>query len=125
MPLFATGSTGPTLAGVDWLMPFGPVNPPFEKAVALLPSREEDGFERCCRLEQKEMLQRAQACLPQRARLILQLYYEQEMTMKCLKKGFRIDEVPAHEYHREFGRSVISLRKVWFRYVWSFLIYLR
>ena len=50
---------------------------------------------------------------------------EQEMTMKCLKKGFRIDEVPAHEYHREFGRSVISLRKVWFRYVWSFLIYLR
>jgi dolichol-phosphate hexosyltransferase len=50
---------------------------------------------------------------------------EQEMTIKCLKKGFRIAEVPSHEYHREFGDSLISLRKVWFRYVWSFLINLR
>lgn len=50
---------------------------------------------------------------------------EQEMTMKALKKGFRIAEVPSHEYHREFGTSLISLRKVWFRYVWSFLINLR
>jgi len=50
---------------------------------------------------------------------------EQEMTMKALKKGFRISEVPSHEYHREFGRSFICLRKVWFRYVWSFLINLR
>lgn len=50
---------------------------------------------------------------------------EQEMTMKALKKGFRISEVPSHEYHREFGASFICLRKVWFRYVWSFLINLR
>jgi glycosyltransferase involved in cell wall biosynthesis len=50
---------------------------------------------------------------------------EQEMTMKALKKGFRISEVPSHEYHREFGTSFICLRKVWFRYVWSFLINLR
>jgi len=47
---------------------------------------------------------------------------EQEMTIKCLKKGFRISEVPTHEYAREHGASVIKLRKVWFRYVWSFLI---
>jgi glycosyltransferase involved in cell wall biosynthesis len=49
---------------------------------------------------------------------------EQEMTMKCLKKGFIIDEVPTHEYERKFGKSVISLRKVWFRYIWSFIKYL-
>jgi len=49
---------------------------------------------------------------------------EQEMTMKCLKKGFRVDEVPTHEYEREFGSSVIRLKKVWFRYIWSFLKYL-
>jgi glycosyltransferase involved in cell wall biosynthesis len=49
---------------------------------------------------------------------------EQEMTIKCLKKGFRISEVPTHEYAREHGASVIKLRKVWFRYVWSFLKYL-
>jgi glycosyltransferase involved in cell wall biosynthesis len=46
---------------------------------------------------------------------------EQEMTMKCLKKGFRVDEVPTHEYEREYGSSVIRLKKVWFRYIWSFL----
>jgi glycosyltransferase involved in cell wall biosynthesis len=46
---------------------------------------------------------------------------EQEMTMKCLKKGFRVDEVPTHEYKREFGESVIRLKKVWFRYIWSFI----
>jgi dolichol-phosphate hexosyltransferase len=46
---------------------------------------------------------------------------EQEMTMKCLKMGFRIAEVPTHEYSRQFGESTIKLRKVWFRYVYSFL----
>jgi glycosyltransferase involved in cell wall biosynthesis len=46
---------------------------------------------------------------------------EQEMTMKALKKGFRVDEVPSHEYSREFGDSNIRLKRVWFRYVWSFV----
>ena len=46
---------------------------------------------------------------------------EQEMTMKCLKKSFRVDEVPTHEYMREHGESIIRLKKVWFRYIWSFL----
>ena len=50
---------------------------------------------------------------------------EQEMTMKCLKKGFRISEVPTHEYSRKYGESTIKLRKVWFRYVYSFLKNLR
>jgi dolichol-phosphate mannosyltransferase len=49
---------------------------------------------------------------------------EQEMTMKCLKKGFRVDEVPTHEYKREYGASVIRLKRVWLRYVWSFIKYL-
>ncbi len=49
---------------------------------------------------------------------------EQEMTIKFLKKGFRISEVPTHEYARAHGASVIKLRRVWFRYVWSFLKYL-
>lgn len=46
---------------------------------------------------------------------------EQEMTMKCLKKGYVVSEVPTHEYARKFGTSVISLRRVWFRYVYSFI----
>jgi len=44
---------------------------------------------------------------------------EQEMTMKFLKKGYKIDEIPAHEYSRKHGQSSIRLGKVWFRYIWS------
>lgn len=44
---------------------------------------------------------------------------EQEMTIKVLKKGYRVSEIASHEYARRHGRSVISLRKVWFRYIWS------
>jgi dolichol-phosphate hexosyltransferase len=46
---------------------------------------------------------------------------EQEMTMKCLKKGYVIAEVPTHEYARKYGQSVIKLRKVWIRYIYSFI----
>jgi len=44
---------------------------------------------------------------------------EQEMIMKALRKGCRISEIPTHEYARKHGKSVISLRRVWFRYVYS------
>lgn len=46
---------------------------------------------------------------------------EQEMTMKCLKKGFKVGEVPTHEYERKYGQSTIKLRKVWIRYIYCFL----
>jgi dolichol-phosphate mannosyltransferase len=46
---------------------------------------------------------------------------EQEMTMKCLKKGYVVSEVPAHEYARIRGESTIRLKKVWFRYIYSWL----
>jgi dolichol-phosphate mannosyltransferase len=49
---------------------------------------------------------------------------EQEMTIKALKNGYTVAEVPAHEYARITGESSIRLRKVWFRYVYSFLKYL-
>ena len=46
---------------------------------------------------------------------------EQEMTIKTLKRGFRVAEIPSHEYARRAGKSTISLRKprIWWRYVWS------
>lgn len=46
---------------------------------------------------------------------------EQEMTMKCLKRGFKVAETPTHEYSRKYGHSTIKLRKVWPRYIYSFL----
>ncbi|MCP4716064.1 MAG: glycosyltransferase family 2 protein [Deltaproteobacteria bacterium] len=49
---------------------------------------------------------------------------EQEMIMRTLKKGFRMAEVPSHEHKRKMGYSKISLRKVWFRYVYTLVKYL-
>ena len=49
---------------------------------------------------------------------------EQEITMKTLKKGFRIAEVPSHEHTRKMGYSKISVKKVAFRYVYTLFKYL-
>jgi len=49
---------------------------------------------------------------------------EQEMIIKTLKLGYRMGEVPTHEYARRGGESKISARKVAWRYVYSWLKYL-
>jgi dolichol-phosphate hexosyltransferase len=49
---------------------------------------------------------------------------EQEMIIKTLKAGYKMAEVPTHEYRRQNGDSCIQLRKVWWRYVFSCLKYL-
>lgn len=49
---------------------------------------------------------------------------EQEMIIKTLKKGYKMAEVPTHEYVREFGNSHIRLTNVWYRYIYSFIRYL-
>ncbi len=46
---------------------------------------------------------------------------EQEMLMKALRKGFRVGEIPSHEYERKWGTSKVVVWKLWFAYVWSFL----
>jgi dolichol-phosphate mannosyltransferase len=46
---------------------------------------------------------------------------EQEMMMKALKKGFRVTEIPSHEYERKWGTSKVVVWRLWFAYVWSFL----
>ncbi|MCX5706108.1 MAG: glycosyltransferase family 2 protein [Candidatus Omnitrophica bacterium] len=42
---------------------------------------------------------------------------EQEMVMKCLKKGFRIREINSHEYSRKFGKSRINVLTMAPRYI--------
>ena len=37
---------------------------------------------------------------------------EQEMVIKCLKKGYKISEVPSFERKRKFGRSHISAKHI-------------
>lgn len=46
---------------------------------------------------------------------------EQEMVIRTLKQGFKMYEIPAHEYRREFGKSNIQVSKVWPRYGWSLI----
>ena len=46
---------------------------------------------------------------------------EQEMVIKTIKRGFRLTEVPAHEYARRHGVSHIRLTRVSHRYVWVLL----
>ena len=46
---------------------------------------------------------------------------EQEMIIQSLKKGFRVVEVPTHEYKRIAGYSKIRVNRVWFRYSYSLL----
>lgn len=43
---------------------------------------------------------------------------EQEMIMKCLKKKYKVLEVPVHEYRREYGESNIHLLKIGHKFVW-------
>lgn len=45
---------------------------------------------------------------------------EQEMLMRALKLGYRVDEVPTHEYERRWGTSKVSVWRLWAAYLWSF-----
>lgn len=45
---------------------------------------------------------------------------EQEMLMKALKRGYRVSEVPSHEYERKWGTSKVVVWKLWFAYVSNF-----
>lgn len=43
---------------------------------------------------------------------------EEEMVMKCLRKGYKIINVPSHEYARRVGGSGIVIHRVWFAFGW-------
>lgn len=46
---------------------------------------------------------------------------EQEMLMRALKLGYRVSEIPSHEYERRWGTSKVVVWKLWWAYIWSFL----
>ena len=45
---------------------------------------------------------------------------EQEMLMLALKRGYRVTEIPSHEYERRWGTSKVVVWKLWWAYIWSF-----
>lgn len=46
---------------------------------------------------------------------------EEEMTMKALKKRYRIMEVASHEYDREYGKSNLSLFKMGYKFIFRLI----
>jgi dolichol-phosphate mannosyltransferase len=46
---------------------------------------------------------------------------EQEMVMKALAKGVRVQNVPSHEYSRKGGESKIVVSRVWPKYILNVL----
>lgn len=46
---------------------------------------------------------------------------EQEMAMKCLRYGYRVMEIPTHEYPRKGGVSKINVLRVAHRYIWNLI----
>jgi len=46
---------------------------------------------------------------------------EQEMAMKCLRFGYRVVEIPAHECRRKGGVSKINVMRVAHIYIWNLI----
>ncbi|MBA2446828.1 MAG: glycosyltransferase family 2 protein [Chloroflexi bacterium] len=46
---------------------------------------------------------------------------EQEMVIQALRRGFRVVNVPAHEYTRRFGQSTIDISTEWPNFVWCLI----
>ena len=42
--------------------------------------------------------------------------------MKVLRKGYRVTNVPAHEYQRQYGRSHINIWREWPRVAWCVIV---
>ncbi len=47
---------------------------------------------------------------------------EQEMVMKMLRYGYRVTNIPTHEYTRRFGQSHINIWKEWPKFVWCVIV---
>ncbi len=66
---------------------------------ARLPDRQESAFDQCYRREQREILNRAMASLPERERQIISLYYHRALTMKQIASRLGVDESRVSQMH--------------------------
>jgi RNA polymerase sigma factor for flagellar operon FliA len=62
---------------------------------------QEDPFDLCYRREQRDLVSRALAHLPRRERLIVTLYYQQDLTMKEIAARLDVDESRVSQLHAE------------------------
>jgi RNA polymerase sigma factor for flagellar operon FliA len=67
---------------------------------------QEDPFDLCYHREQRDLLNRALAHLPERERLIVTLYYQQDLTMKQIAARLEVDESRVSQLHAEALRRL-------------------
>jgi RNA polymerase sigma factor for flagellar operon FliA len=87
---------------IDWWRPLGSVGwsrPTPVDAETLVASSPLDPFAMCYRREQRDLLNRALACLPEREQLILSLYYQQELSMKQIAARLGVHESRISQLH--------------------------
>lgn len=88
--------------GIDWLRPLGSGGAKVPKEAneeTLVAGKQENQFDLCYRQEQRAILNRALAHLPERERLIVWLYYGEGLTMKQIGAKLGIDESRVSQIH--------------------------
>ncbi len=66
---------------------------------AQLPDRQESAFDQCYRREQREILNRAMASLPERERRVISFYYHRALTLKQIGSRLGVDESRVSQIH--------------------------
>jgi RNA polymerase sigma factor for flagellar operon FliA len=85
--------------GMDWLRPMEAAELKTPDPETLVADAEEDAFDQCYRSEQKAILNRALTFLSERDRLIMSLYYQQDLTMKAIAEKLGVDESRVSQLH--------------------------
>ncbi len=85
--------------GMDWLRPMGSVGTKPPGQPTSIPAKQDDPFDLCYRREQKEILNRALACLAERERRMMWLYYDRGLNMKQIGEKLAIDESRVSQLH--------------------------
>ncbi len=97
-------------AGLSWLRAVRPSRSTPQSGAEEGPVAENqtDPFERCYRLEQREILKCAIAGLPKRQREVISLYYQQPQTMKQIAGKLGLDQSRVSQLH---SAALIRLRR--------------
>lgn len=88
--------------GMDWLRPLASVGtqaPAPTHEDSLPADNEGHQFDACYLREQREILHQALGRIPHRERLVIELYYQQELTMREIGERLGIDESRVSQLH--------------------------
>jgi len=97
--------------GIEWLRPMGSVGIKQARSLSedtLAADNQNHQFEACYRREQREILDGALERIPDRERQVVQLYYQQELTMREIGERLGIDESRVSQLH---STALLRLRK--------------